>query len=261
MASCQFLMWRHFRYSCCMRAWIVRAGKGGEREEWALTNGIAGGGFIEVADLTSAVTRDDVKALVSDASPGKPAGAINNLAAQLWAMRERISDGDIIVMPRKHTGTIALGYAKGGYRYRDGDDPSRRHAIGVDWVTEDLPRSAVKQDLLYSLGAFLTVCEVSTLIWLARKPMKLGRGRGLGTQSAIRWPSHMRPHPPQTGMFASRTSTGRRLIQPCTPPCVDSSPSSNCRPISERIPTHSFVGQGSQPKAEPRVPSRRRSRF
>ena len=144
-----------------MRAWIVRAGKGGEREEWALTNGIAGGGFTEVADLTSAVTRDDVKALVGDASPGKPAGAINNLAAQLWAMRERISDGDIIVMPRKHTGIIALGYAKGGYRYIDGDDPSRRHVIGVDWVSVDLPRSAVKQDLLYSLGAFLTVCEVS----------------------------------------------------------------------------------------------------
>ena len=152
---------RHISYARTMRAWIIRVGRGGEREEWALANGVAGGGFSDVADLTAATTREEIKTLVSAANPGNSAGAVNNFSAQLWALRERISVGDLIVMPRKYSGTIALGYVKSGYQYLDDPDPSRRHALGVDWKSTEVPRSAVKQDLLYSLGAFLTVCEVS----------------------------------------------------------------------------------------------------
>jgi restriction system protein len=165
-----------------MRAWIVRAGRNGEREEWALTNGVAGGGFSETPDLTSATTREAVKEIVAGAHPRKSAGFVNNFTAQLWAMRARIADGDIAVMPRKHSGTIALGYAKGGYRFVDGDDPSRRHAVGVEWATTDLPRSVVKQDLLYSLGAYLTVCEVSRNEGAVRLKHLLDHGIDPGAQ-------------------------------------------------------------------------------
>lgn len=37
-----------------MTAWGVRAGAHGEREQWALDNAIAGGGFHEFPDLTDA---------------------------------------------------------------------------------------------------------------------------------------------------------------------------------------------------------------
>ncbi len=46
------------------------------------------------------------------------------------------------------------------YEYRDAPDPSLRHVRPVEWLVTDVPRTAVKQDLLYSLGAFLTICEV-----------------------------------------------------------------------------------------------------
>lgn len=42
------------------QAWLIRAGRSGEREHWALRNGLSGGGFIEVGDLTHAGTREDV---------------------------------------------------------------------------------------------------------------------------------------------------------------------------------------------------------
>ena len=144
-----------------MKAWLVRTGRAGERDDWALANGLAGGGFAAVPDLTGAQTREDVRALVAGAYPEDKAGKINNFAAQLFALRHRIEAGDLVVMPRKQSGTVAIGVATGGYRYIDDPDAARRHAVGVDWRAKDLPRSVFKQDLLYSLGAFMTVCSVT----------------------------------------------------------------------------------------------------
>ena len=33
--------------------------------------------------------------------------------------------------------------------------------ISVDWKRVDAPRASVQQDLLHSLGAFMTVCEIT----------------------------------------------------------------------------------------------------
>jgi restriction system protein len=35
-----------------------------------------------------------------------------------------------------------------------------RHERPVKWIREDVPRSEIDQDLLYSLGAFMTVCQI-----------------------------------------------------------------------------------------------------
>ncbi len=168
-----------------MRAWIVRAGRSGEREAWALQNALACGGFSDVPDLTTARTREDVKSVVANAYPTEKPGAINNFAAQLWALRDRIEDGDLVVMPMKHNGMIAIGKAKGGYRYIDDPDPGKRHALGVEWLQTDVPRSAIKQDLLYSLGAFMTVCEVSRNEAAARLSEILKTGIDPGSQATL----------------------------------------------------------------------------
>jgi len=44
--------------------------------------------------------------------------------------------------------------------HRDDPDPARRHVIPMDWRRTDIPRTAIHQDLLYSLGAFMTICEI-----------------------------------------------------------------------------------------------------
>ena len=48
----------------------------------------------------------------------------------------------------------------GPYEYRM-VGTERRHTRAVDWVRPDVPRTAFEQDLLYSFGAFMTVCNVS----------------------------------------------------------------------------------------------------
>lgn len=140
-------------------AWIVRSGRSGERDTFALEHGVAGGGFNEVPDLTGVSSRDQLSDIVRASYPDDSDGKIANFAGQLWALRTRIQVGDTIVLPLKTTSQIAIGVVTGGYRYASDQEPDRRHLIGVDWRRTDVPRTAVHQDLLYSLGAFMTVCQ------------------------------------------------------------------------------------------------------
>ena len=139
---------------------MVRGGRAGERESWALEFKVSGGGFREVGDLTTCSSREAILEVVKAALPSKPLPANRNFAAQLWALRGRIEVGDIIVMPLKTSKQIAIGRCTAGYRYLDNSDADKRHAISVDWVRTDVSRSDIKQDLLFSLGAFLTVCRL-----------------------------------------------------------------------------------------------------
>ena len=54
-----------------MTAWIVRAGRVGERDNWALHGKQAGGGFDVVGDLAGVKDRAAMKALVAAAYAGE----------------------------------------------------------------------------------------------------------------------------------------------------------------------------------------------
>ncbi|GAB3556193.1 restriction endonuclease [Spelaeicoccus albus] len=140
---------------------MIRAGSAGEREDWALETGCSGAGFGEVAPLYDADRRDDVVDAVNAVYSDSGDGAVRNFAAQLWALRGRMAVGDLVVMPLKRTPSIALGIITSDYEYlADEPDIQRRHVRRIDWKVTDLGRARVKQDLLYSLGAFSTICQI-----------------------------------------------------------------------------------------------------
>jgi len=139
-------------------AWVVRSGKHGEREAWAIANGFAGTGWWEYPDLSPYESREALASLVMETLGDLNEGAVANYAGQLWALRSRIQADDLMVLPMKTTKQIALGRVTSGYEYRaDEQDPNLRHVIKVNWQRTDVPRSAVKQDLLFTLGSALTV--------------------------------------------------------------------------------------------------------
>lgn len=142
------------------QAWVIRSGRYGERDEWALENETSGGGWREVPDLTQATSREDVEAIVNETYAQDPAGARTNFTSQLWALRGRITVGDLLAMPMKTTREIALGRVTTPYRYLADNEPGYRHVVGVDWIRQ-VPRSAIKQDLLYTLGSALTIFSPS----------------------------------------------------------------------------------------------------
>ena len=173
-----------------MTAWLIRAGKTGERDQWCLENGYAGGGWREVGDLSQATTRETVRKVVEEAFPTSSSAFHANATGQLHALRNRVAVGDIVVLPLKTTRHVALGTVSHGYQYLASEpDPDRRHIVRVEWTRTDVPRSAIKQDLLYSLGAFLTICEISRNDGAWRLEQVLKTGQDPGARSGVITPT------------------------------------------------------------------------
>ena len=114
-----------------MKAWIIRSGVLGERDEWALTNGLAGGGFDDFPDLTSVGSRAQLAKIGQHLLAGEHPGRIANALGQMWALRSTITQDDLIVLPLKTTKNIALGRCAGGYR-RPAPRPAARNRSRVE---------------------------------------------------------------------------------------------------------------------------------
>ena len=145
-----------------MTMWLVRAGKYGEHEPRFFEDGrvyLTWGEF-ENIDLSGAENYEGIKALMQQQYPGEPARRIGNWSGQVWAFTLAMKPGDWVIVPRKSSGTIAVGEIKAGYTFDASADPVYRHFRTVQWLNTNVPRSAFDQDILYSFGAIMTVCEI-----------------------------------------------------------------------------------------------------
>ena len=142
------------------KAWLVRGSKNFGFDRWMLDNGYSAVDFHEVEDLAVAKDLAAMRALLAPAMPEKSEKAVGNYAAQLNAFANRISIGDTVVLPLKSVGRLAFGVVTGGYEYLPGAGVLN-HVRTVDWKRSDVARTAVNQDLLFSLGAFSTVVQIS----------------------------------------------------------------------------------------------------
>jgi restriction system protein len=141
-----------------MSAWVVRAGLVGARDLWAVENGVAGGGFHEVGSLQGMATRSEIQAAVEAAFKGEHPGKIGNYTGQLNAFRHSVKPGDLVVTPLKTTKKLAIGICTEGYTYEESEpDHSKRHRIGVDWQRTDVPRAAIKDDLLNTSNGAMSI--------------------------------------------------------------------------------------------------------
>ena len=140
--------------------YLARAGSNGEDEDLALENNLAIIDFRSIPSLEGLEDYDTVAQHVSEAMPDDKPRRRGNFAGQLWAFAVRMQEGDLVVMPRKLTSQIAVGRVTGPYEFA-AVNSEPRHTRPVDWLRTDIPRTAFEQDLLYSFGAFMTVCKVS----------------------------------------------------------------------------------------------------
>jgi restriction system protein len=143
-----------------MDVWTVKGGRRGEREERCLEHGVIGGGWEDIPSLADVGSKEELAALCEEHAPGWSSHTRANYVAQLWSLRERMQDGELVVLPLKTSGTVAVGRVNGPYSYRDDLGNDYKHARSVKWIATDVPRDAFDQDLLYSFGAFLTIGRV-----------------------------------------------------------------------------------------------------
>jgi len=142
------------------KVFLVRAGANGEDEDYALEQGLAIIGFKEYGALDRANDYEGMVKLVSSERPDLKPRAASNYAGQLWTFTLGMKEGDTVVLPRKLTSQVALGRVAGPYKYQQ-ISGTYRHTRPVQWIRPDVPRSTFGQDLLYSFGAFMTVCNIT----------------------------------------------------------------------------------------------------
>jgi len=144
-----------------MAVWLIRAGKNGQREQLALEKNVSVVDWGEMPDLSNITTKEQMESLFKKQSPGSPQSRVSNYVGQLWAFRDRIKQGDLVALPLKGSPAIAIGKITGDYKYRPDLPEDARHTRPTQWLRTDIPRGAFDQDLLYSLGAFMTVCQIT----------------------------------------------------------------------------------------------------
>lgn len=142
-----------------MALWMVRAGKYGEQESFALEKGLAVIGWDEMPDLSGIKTKQELYELLEKVYPDEKPKTLLNWQRQIWSFFKEIQQGDLIALPLKTRSAIAIGEVIDLYQYHSNFPPGSNHTLRVKWIQE-FPRSSFDKDLLYSFGAFLTVCRI-----------------------------------------------------------------------------------------------------
>ena len=141
-----------------MSFWLVRAGSHGEQEQVALEENVVTIGWNEFPNLSNVKSREELYQVYRTIYPDSSKNKAGNEVGQLWRFIREIQIGDLVALPLKTESSIAIGKITGNYAYKAISDDVR-HIRPVKWL-KTLPRSAFDQDILYSLGAFMTVCKI-----------------------------------------------------------------------------------------------------
>lgn len=144
-----------------MAIWLIRAGSHGEYEQKFIQEGrvyVTWEGLD--VDLGKLAQRAELTAAMTARYPDTKPKAILNWVSQVWPFAHEIKKGDLVVLPLKTQPVICIGEVTGDYQsVPEGPSPFY-HWRAVKWIAEGVPRNHFGKDLLFTFGAFLTICRV-----------------------------------------------------------------------------------------------------
>ena len=144
-----------------MELWLTRAGSHGEYEQKFLDEGrifLTWDGLNQ--DLSTLKSRELLLDLLENNYPNEKLKRLQNHSSQIWPFAKTMQVGDWVVLPSKKQPVIYVGEITSEYRHdKNAADPFY-HSRKVKWFGQEIPRSNFGQDLLYSFGAFMTICRV-----------------------------------------------------------------------------------------------------
>lgn len=140
--------------------WLMRAGRSGEREATALRHRVAVVGWEDLPDMTACATRAGLETLLRATYPEQKPRTLHRWHGQLWTVRNTVKVGDLAMLPMKSKPEVALGLVDGPYQYRPDLPGGPLHTRPVNWVAQ-VPRRAFDTDILFSLGAYMSVCRIA----------------------------------------------------------------------------------------------------
>ncbi len=171
-----------------MAIWLIRAGSHGEFEQKFISENrvyVTWDGLD--ADLGKMKSREALAEKMTAINAGAKPKSIQNWTSQVWPFAHEIKKGDLVVTPLKTQPAIYIGEVTSDYQFDAKAKDPFYHWRDVKWIGEAIPRSSFNQDLLYSFGAFMTICRIKrnnaeTRILAMRK--KGWKAEGIGSAVA-----------------------------------------------------------------------------
>lgn len=144
-----------------MELWLTRAGSHGEYEQKFLDKGRIYLTWEELgADLGKLKDRQELMQLLEGTYPEEKVKRLVNHASQIWPFAHSMQAGDWVVLPSKKQPVVYVDRITGGYTHAPAGPDPFFHWRSVKWFGQEIPRSHFGQDLLYSFGAFMTICRI-----------------------------------------------------------------------------------------------------
>lgn len=143
-----------------MAIWLARSGKHCEHESRFLKDDriyLTWWGL--KTDLSGLKDRQELLTLLEAFYPQAKEAKRRQNSAQIWSFSHRMAVGDWVCVPSKRK-TIHIGEITGAYQFDLTAEDPYFHYRNVKWLQLDVPRTNFDQDILYSLGAFSTICRV-----------------------------------------------------------------------------------------------------
>lgn len=144
-----------------MSIWLIRAGSHGEYEQKFIQEQrvFVTWDALDV-DLAKLPQRGALTEAMNERYADTKPKTIQNWVSQVWPFAHEIKRGDLVVLPMKSQATIYIGEVTGDYHFEAAGPDPFFHWRSVKWIGEAIPRAHFGQDLLYTFGAFLTICRV-----------------------------------------------------------------------------------------------------
>jgi restriction system protein len=144
-----------------MAVWLVRAGSHGEFEQRFFEDKRIYLTWDELdRDLSGLSDRDDLLKVLQEIYRDAQPGRLRNWTSQIWPFAHGMRKGDLVVLPLKSQPAIAIGELTGNYHFEPKGPKPYFHWRPVNWLAEAVPRTHFGKDLLFSFGAFMTICRI-----------------------------------------------------------------------------------------------------
>jgi len=144
-----------------MSIWLIRAGKYGEFEEKFLKENRV---YVTWDKLNQNIGKMADKGELADVLgglyPEVSGKGLINWTSQIWPFAHTMKKGDLMVLPSKFQPSIFIGEIVGDYKFEKSGPAPFFHSRAVKWIGDAVPRTHFGQDLLYSFGAFSTICRI-----------------------------------------------------------------------------------------------------
>jgi len=144
-----------------MTLWLIRAGSRGEHEQKFLDEGrvyVSWHGLD--VDMGALPDRKGLIQVMEDRFPDEKAKALVNWSSQVWPFVRDMAKGNWVVMPSKLQSGLYFGELTSDYHFEAAGPNPYYHWRSINWFSGLIPRTVFPQDLLYSFGAFMTICRI-----------------------------------------------------------------------------------------------------